>query len=361
MRFLREDLRMYAVMIVALALVLSFSTLASAAGYKATNLVADQAGIAPHTDPNLINAWGISFSSTGPFWVTDNNTGLSTLYDTNGVPQSLIVTIPLPPGMTGTSTPTGTVFNGTTDFVVNNGTKSGVASFLFVTEEGTISGWAPTVDGTNAILAVDNSTLGINYKGMELANNGTGNFLYVANFFDAKVDVYDKNFNKVSLAGSFTDPTLPAGFAPFNVRKLGNNLFVSYAKQNPSKSDAVLGAGLGLVDIFDVNGNFVKRFVTRGKLNAPWGLAKAPANFGTFSNAVLVGNLGDGKISAYNPSTGAFLGQLSTPAGQAISVNGLWGLTFGNGGSGGMKNVLYFAAGPNGYTHGRFGNIKAQP
>lgn len=361
MRVFREGMRTSTATLVLLALTVSLSTLASAAGYKATNLVADQSGVAPHTDPNLINAWGISYSPTGPFWVTDNNTGVSTLYNTNGVPQPLIVTIPLPPGMTGTSTPNGTVFNGSIDFVVTNGTASGPASFLFVTEEGTISGWSATVDMTNAILAVDNSAQGINYKGMEIAKNGTANFLYVANFFDATVDVYDTNFNKVTLSGSFTDTNLPPGFAPFNIRKIGTRLFVSYAKQNATKSDAVLGAGLGVVDVYDLNGKFIKRFTTMGQLNAPWGLALAPSNFGTFSSAVLVGNLGDGRITAFNASTGASLGQLSSPTGQPISINGLWGITFGNGGMGGMKNVLYYAAGPNGYKHGRFGNIKAQP
>lgn len=360
MRIFREGMKTSTAILMVLALMVSLSVLASAAGYKATNLVADQAGMATHIDPNLVNAWGISYSPTGPFWVSDNNTGLSTLYDTNGNPQTLVVTIPLPPGFTGHATPTGTLFNGTTDFVVTNGTSSGSALFLFVTEEGTISGWAPTVDATNAILAVDNSSQGINYKGMELANNGTANFLYVANFFDATVDVYDRTFKKVSLSGSFTDSHLPAGFAPFDIRNLGGKLYVSYAKQNATKSDAVLGAGLGVVDIFDLNGNFIKRFATKGKLNAPWGLALTPSTFGTFSNDILVGNLGDGHITAFNPTTGAVLGQLSTPAGQVISVKGLWGLTFGNGGSGGLKNVLYYAAGPNGYAHGRFGSIKAQ-
>lgn len=361
MRVFRESMRTSAAIVMVLALVASLSTLASAVGYNVTNLVADQPGVASHTDPNLINAWGISFSSTGPFWVTDNNTGLSTVYNSNGVPQPLVVTIPLPPGMSGTSTPTGTVFNSTTDFVVTEGAKSGAASFLFVTEEGTISGWKSTVDMTNAILAVDNSAQGINYKGMEIANNGTGNFLYIANFFDGTIDVYDGSFNKVSLSGSFTDPRLPPGFAPFNIRKLGTRLFVSYAKQNADKSDAVLGPGLGLVDIFDLNGNFLKRFATKGMLNAPWGVAMAPTNFGTFSKALLVGNLGDGRITAYNPNTGAVLGQLSSPTGQVISISGLWAITFGNGGQGGMKNVLYFAAGPGGYSHGLFGSIAAQP
>jgi uncharacterized protein (TIGR03118 family) len=342
--------------------VIVVSPLANAASYKAVFLTADQAGKAPHVDPNLINAWGISFSATGDFWVSDNNTGVSTLYDSTGTPQPLVVTVPLPPGGVGHSTPTGTVFNGsTTDFVVKKGTKSGAASFMFVTEEGTLSGWNPTVDGTHAILAVDNSSqTGINYKGMEIANNGTANFLYVCNFFSGKIEVYDKNFALTNLAGSFTDPTLPRNFAPFNIRNINGQLFVLYAKQNAAKSDAVFGPGLGLVDIFDLNGNFVKRFLSKGALNAPWGVAIAPSTFGTFANDILVGNLGDGKINAFDPTTGALLGTLSGANGLPIKINGLWAITFGNGGLGGSKDVLYFTAGPNAYAHGRFGSITFQ-
>jgi uncharacterized protein (TIGR03118 family) len=336
------------------------TSVALAASYQASFLTADQSGIAPNTDPNLVNPWGISFSATGDFWVSDNNTGLSTLYDSTGKPQSLVVTIPVPAGDTNPATPTGTVFNPSTDFVVTKNGKSGTALFLFVTEDGTISGWAPTVDSTNAVLAVDNSSQGINYKGMEYANNGTGNFLYVANFFNGTVDVFDKNFSKTTLSGSFTDPTLPRGYAPFNIRNINGQMYVTFAKQNASKSDAVLGPGLGLVDVFDLNGNFIKRFTSKGMLNAPWGIAIAPSNFGTFSNDILVGNLGDGHITAFDPTTGAMLGQLSKSNGKAIAINGLWALMFGNGGSGGSTNILYFTAGPNAYAHGRFGEVVSQ-
>ncbi|MBZ5721378.1 MAG: TIGR03118 family protein [Acidobacteriia bacterium] len=340
--------------------VMVISSLASAASYKAVFLTADQTGKAPNVDPNLINPWGISFSATGDFWVADNNTGVSTLYNSTGVPQSLVVTVPPPAGGTGPSTPNGTVFNSTTDFVVTKGTKSGPALFLFVTEDGTMSGWNPMVDPTNAILAVDNSAQGINYKGMEIGNNGTANFLYLANFFTGKIEVYDRNFKLTTLSGNFTDPHLPASFAPFNIRNINGQLFISYAKQNAQKSDAVFGAGLGLVDIFDMNGNFVKRYLSKGKLNAPWGLAIAPSTFGTFANDMLVGNLGDGKINAFDPTTGALLGTLSSANGTPIKISGLWAITFGNGGLGGSKNVLYFTAGPNAYAHGRFGSITAQ-
>jgi len=342
-----------------LLLVVSVASLASAASYKATVLTADQSGIAPNTDPNMVNPWGISYSPTGDFWFSDNATGLSTLYNSTGVPQSLVVTIPPPTGSTATSAPTGTVFNGTTGFVVTSGGKSGAASFLFDTEDGTISGWSASVNINAAILAVDNSASGAIYKGMELATNGTSTFLYVTNFFAAKVEVYDNHYNPVTLSGSFTDPHLPSGFAPYNIRNIGGQLFVTFAKQDADKKDSKSGPGLGLVDIFDLNGNFVKRFASQGKLNAPWGLAQAPSNFGKFSSMILVGNFGDGHITAYDPSTGAAKGQLSTSAGTPIAIPGLWAIMFGNGGQGGSTNLLYFTAGPAGETHGRFGSIQA--
>lgn len=343
-----------------LALVLCVPSLANAASYKATILTADTSGIAPNTDPNLVNPWGVSFAPGGPFWVSDNNTGLSTLYNGTGQVQPLVVVIPPPTGSSAISTPTGTVYNATGGFVVKKGSLTGAGIFLFDTEDGTISGWNPSVDATNAILAVDNSSSGAVYKAMELANNGTGNFLYVPNFFSAKIEVYDTNFNLVNLAGSFTDPQLPPGFAPHNIRNIGGKLYVAYAKQNAQKTDAKIGAGLGLVDVFDLNGNFIKHFAFRGKLNAPWGLAQAPANFGTFSNAILIGNLGDGRITAYNATTGALLGQFSDAQNRPLAFAGLWALTFGNGGQGGSTNVLYFTSGPSGYNHGRLGSIAAQ-
>jgi len=359
MRVFRLDGRKVSAAMVVLVFVIAVSSLASAAAYKGTFLVADQAGKAPHIDPNLINPWGISFSPTGDFWVANNNSGTSTLYDTNGNPQSLIVTIP-PASGTGTGVPTGTVFNGTTGFVITQNGHSGPALFLFDSEDGVITGWNPSVNATVAVIAVNNSATSAVYKAMELANNGTGNFLYCANFFSAKIEVYDQNFNLVTLSGSFTDPTLPLGFAPHNIRNINGQMYVAYAKQNATKTDAVLGPGLGLVDIFDLNGNFIKRFASKGKLNAPWGIALATANYGTFSNDILIGNLGDGHITAFDPTTGATLGQLTNAAGGTIAVQGLWAIMFGNGGMGGLKDVLYFTAGPTAYAHGRFGSIAFQ-
>lgn len=342
----------------ALAMILISFSVANAQSYKLTYLTADEAGKAAHTDPNLINPWGISFSPSGPFWVSDNVTGLSTLYDTNGVPQSLVVKIPAHSG--GTGSPTGTVFNSSSDFVVTEGANSGPALFLFNTLDGTISGWAPSVDSANAIIGVDKAAQGAIYSGMEIANNGSGNFLYSTNFFSGKVDVYDGKFHKATLTGKFKDPNLPAGYAPYNIRKIGSQLYVVYCKQNQGKNFPEVGPGLGLVDIFDLNGKFVKRFAAKGKLNAPWGIAQAPANFGMFSNAILVGNLGDGRISAYDATTRQFLGQIKKSNGKAIVLDGLWALTFGNGGMGGATNTLYFTSGPDFYTHGRFGSITAQ-
>jgi uncharacterized protein (TIGR03118 family) len=345
-----------AAIVVLMVLASSFSF---AASYQLTVLTADQPGIAPNTDPNLINAWGISFSPTGPFWVSDNNSGKSTLYDGTGKPQTLIVTIPSASG-TGSGVPTGTVYNATGGFVVTQGGKSGAASFLFDTEDGTISGWAPTVNATVAIVAVNNSANGDDYKALELAKNGSANFLYVADFFNAKVRVFDSTFTQITPAGTFTDPNLPSGYAPYNIRNVNGQLYITYAKQNATKTDAVPGRGFGFVDIYDLDGNFIKRFASMGRLNAPWGLALAPSTFGKFANDILVGNLGDGHITAFDPTTGRPKGQLSDANNHPLVIKGLWGLMFGNGGQGGTRGVLYFSAGPQAYAHGRFGSITAQ-
>ena len=326
---------------------------ALAASYKSVVLTADQSGIGTFTDPNLQNAWGIAYSSTGDFWVSDNQSGLSTLYDGTGSPQSLVVTVPPAAGGT-TGSPTGVVFNSSTAFKV----QSLPSIFIFVTEDGTISGWNGV--GTAAILAVDNSSKSANYKGLEVANNGSGNHLYVANFFAGTVDVFDKNFAPTTLSGTFHDPNLPAGYAPFNIRNIKGSLYVTYAKQNATKTDAVFCAGCGFVDKFDLNGNLLTRFITQGKLNAPWGITLSPASFGTFSSDILVGNLGDGHINAYNATSGAFLGQLKNSSGTPITISGLWALKFGNGGSAGKTTELFYTSGPVGYVHGRLGKITAQ-
>lgn len=331
--------------------------------YQQRNLVSDGFVPAENTDSNLVNPWGIVFSPTSPVWVADNATGVATLYDGDGKPQSLVVTIP-GPGGTGPSSPTGIVFNGSTDFVVSKGSASGSAAFIFATEDGTISGWSPTVDRTNAILVVDNSspeeTRAI-YKGLALAANGSGNFLYATDFHNGKIDVFDKAFKPATLPGSFNDPLQPAGFGPFGIRNINGDLYVTYAKQDEEKKDDVAGEGLGVVDIFDANGNFIRRFAEGGKLNAPWGLALAPADFGQFSNRLLNGNFGDGTINAYDLATGKFQGQLKGPDGQTLVNDGLWGISFGNGLQNQPTNVLFFSAGPADESHGLYGRIEPTP
>src|SRR5439155_9373527 len=323
------------------------SNSSTAGFYERTNLVSDIAGVARFTDANLVNPWGLSHSPTSPWWVSDNGTGVSTLYQGNGTSVPLVVTIPPPKGVTGPSAPTGNVFNSVSstnpdDFVVSKNGKSGPSLFIFATEDGTISGWNPFVDLTHAVLAVDNSASGAVYKGLALGNNASGNFLYATNFHAGSIDVFDSSFHAVSLSGSFTDPNLPSGYAPFGIRNINGNLYVTYALQDADKHDDVAGPAHGFVDIFDTNGNWERRLITHGHLDSPWGLAVAPADFGDFSNALLVGNFGNGRINAYDSNTGAFLGVLSTRPGRPIVIDGLWALSFGNGSLAGPTNALFF-------------------
>jgi uncharacterized protein (TIGR03118 family) len=334
------------------------------AGYLQTNLVSDLPGMAQITDPNLVNPWGIVPNPNGPLWIADNGSGLSTLYSNTGQPASLVVTIPPPVGGMPPAAPTGIVFNNTAAFSVSNGTTSGPAAFIFSTEDGTISGWNPRVNLTNAILEVDNSGNGEGavYKGLAIDRTASGNFLLATNFRSGKIDVFDQNFQPAQLAGSFSDPNIPAGFAPFNIAVINGSVYVTYAMQNDEKHDDVAGPGNGFIDVFDTNGNFMSRFASAGPLNSPWGMALAPAGFGPFSNDLLVGNFGDGHINAFNPSTGAFLGQLSDTAGNPIVIDRLWGLTFGGGGPmNGPTNTLFFTAGIQDEQHGLFGSIRSQP
>jgi uncharacterized protein (TIGR03118 family) len=330
---------------------LTFSMPASAT-YIQTNLVSDGSVSGTTTDANLINPWGMTASPTSPFWVSDNGTGLSTLYSGVGIAQGLIVTIPPPIGGSSPSTPTGVVFNGGADFQINPGQP---ARFIFATEDGTISGWAT---GTNALREVDNSASGDNYKGLAIGASGSNTFLYVANFSQGRIDVFDSSFNPTTLPGSFTDPNLPSGYAPFNIQNLGGNLYVTYALQDNAGKDDVPGAGNGYVDVFDMDGSFIRRLISGGSLNSPWGLALAPANFGDYSGSLLVGNSGDGIINAFDPLTGILLGSLVDDlSNMPIEIDGLWALDFGNGGNGGQTNELFFTAGPANGAHGLFGKI----
>jgi uncharacterized protein (TIGR03118 family) len=339
--------------------------------YVQTNLVSDIASMAAVTDPNLKNPWGLSASATSPMWVADNNAAASTLYRIArgaATPIPLVVGIPGPgdlPGAAPTGAPTGTVFSASSSFVVSENGKSGPSLFLFATEDGTIVGWNPTVDLTRGVIAADRSTavdsagdVGAVYKGLAINAASGGTLLYAANFRFATIDVFDSNFNLVHLAGSFSDPGIPAGFAPFNVQNLGGKLYVTYAKQNAAKHDDVEGLGNGYVDVFNLNGTFIRRLASQGTLNSPWGLAIAPEEFGHFAEDLLVGNFGDGRINGFDLENGHFRGQLGNGAGEAIHIDGLWGLRFGNAGSGGDPNVLYFAAGINHEADGLFGSIQ---
>ncbi len=351
---------------IALAAALTFAAgTASAQRYIQHNLVSDVPSLAPRTDPNLVNAWGIAHSPGGPIWIANNGSGTSTVYDENGLPvpnkaAPLVVSIPAGVANTEGGVPTGTVFNATGQFVVSANGKSGSAAFLFAGEDGTISGWSPGVNPTQAILGVDNSASGAVHKGIALGTMGSNNFVYVTNFNSGKVDVYDSSF---AFAFSFTDSTLTAlGYAPFGIANIGGTLFVSFAEQDSAKHDDVAGAGHGYIDEFDTSGTLITQFAAQGTLNSPWGMTLAPKNFGHFSGALLVGNFGDGRINAFDPSNGTFLGQMAAPNGSPLTIDGLWGLAFGNGThGGGAANQLYFTAGPEGESHGLFGRIQAIP
>jgi amicyanin len=326
------------------------------------NLVSDVPGLADQTDPNLVNPWGMASSATGPWWISNNHSGSTTVYNGSGQPfpaaSPLIVRIPASTGGNPPSTPTGEVFNSTSAFVLSGGQP---ATFLFASEDGTISGWN-TPAGASAVIVVDNSASGAVYKGLALGSNASGPLLYAANFSAGTIDVLDGNFSQVNLQGSFTDPDLPPGFAPFNIQNIGNKLYVAYARQDSDKRDDVSGQGNGFIDVFDFDGVLIKRLVSNGNLNSPWGLAVAPAQFGDFSNALLVGNFGDGTINAYDSASGASLGQFQDSSGAVISIPGLWALRFGNGGNGGDASTLYFTAGIAGSDniedHGLFGSLQ---
>ncbi len=336
-----------------------FKPLANAV-YQQINLVSDIPGLAAHTDPRLQNPWGVSLSPDGDFRVDDNHTGLSTVYDANGRSDSGTVAIPLPPGSTNTSpaAPDGTVLNTTSGFVISEDGRSAPATSIFATEDGTIAAWNQQVDRNHALLEVDDSGAGAVFKALTQGSNAQGTFLFATDFHNGTVDVFDSHFHQVRLAGSFTDPNLPAGFAPFGIKNIGGTLFVTYAKQlAPDNHDDQAGPGNGFIDEFDTNGNLIERFASQGPLNSPHGMALAPADFGVFSNALLVGNFGDGRINAFDLKTGRFLGQLSDAAGRPIINVGIWGMTFGNGAGGTSPNTLYFAAGINGENDGLFASI----
>lgn len=310
--------------------------------FQVVPLVSDQPGIAPNTDPDLVNPWGLSQFPGAPVWVSDNGTNKSTLYDPNtGAKSSLVVNIPH-------GSPTGTVaVPSGAGFVIKKKGKSADSSFLFDTESGQIEGWSSSVDLNNAVVAFNGSGDGSVYKG--LAIDTVGNQIYAADFANNQVEVFDNAFHKV---GAFTDPNLPKNYAPFNVAVLNGKLYVAFAKREKHGIDEVDGAGLGYVDVFGTDGTLQQHLVANGPLNAPWGLALAPANFGTFAGALLVGNFGNGEINAFDPATGTLIGTLSSGKHKALKIEGLWALDdTGN-------NAITFSAGPGGEAHGLFGLIE---
>jgi uncharacterized protein (TIGR03118 family) len=308
--------------------------------YSWTNFQSDIAGVATHVDPNLVNPWGMAASSNGTIWVSDNGTGVSTLYGQDGTAKSLVVTIPAAKSKDGAN-PTGVVFNSTSFFKVTKSGNSQPGRFIFVSEDGTISGWNPAVDPTNAIVALKGKDDNV-YKGATLGMASGHNFLYVTNFHSGQVETYDENFQRVKLKG-FIDPNLPKDFAPFGIRNLNGQIYVTYAKQLPGKRDDQAGPGNGFINVFDTAGNFVRRLVSNGNLNSPWGLALV-------NGELWVGNFGDGMINNYDPTTGVFLETISRADGTPLRFDGLWDLLpLGSG--------VYFTAGIADEAHGLFGLI----
>jgi uncharacterized protein (TIGR03118 family) len=331
------------------------------AGFQQTNLVSDLPGVAQFQDPNLVNPWGISFSPTGPFWVSNNGTATTTLYrgDRPGVPFQpnpglQVVAIP-------DSEPTGQVFNRTTDFKVHSGTATAPAAFIFASQTGQIFGWSPLVPPGSRTAQLAVTVPGASYTGLAIGSVGTANYLYAADFGHHTVAVFDGQYQPTTVPGGFRDPHMPHAYAPFNVQNLGGKLYVTYAQIDHQSPSDESDHGSGFVDVFDTSGNLLQRLISGNHLKAPWGIAIAPSNFGAFSNDLIVGNFANGHLGAFDPTTGAFLGELQDGAGQPIVIDGLWALIVGNGGNGGDANALYFSAGPDGETHGLFGSLRALP
>ena len=334
----------------------AWPVLASAQSFQQTNLVTDDQSAHPAavTDPLLKNVWGVSYGATGPFWVSNNGSGTSTLYNVN--PTTNAVTInPLIVNVPGDGSVTGQVANATTGFNSDR--------FLFVSEDGTVSGWRPGINPNNRISTeiFQTGSVANVYKGSAIASVGGHTYFYAANFRTGAIDVLKGDSAAPTLSGAFTDPNLPAGYAPFNVQNLKGTLYVTYAKQDAAKHDEIDGAGNGYVVAFDTNGKLISRVASGGTLNAPWGLALAPATFGAYAGDLLVGNFGDGRITAFDPVTNALVGQLTDSSGNPLAIDGLWAITPGNNGSGGGSGLLYFTAGPDGETHGLFGSLQATP
>jgi uncharacterized protein (TIGR03118 family) len=347
--------RLTAVAPVMLIAALAAPAAAQAHGYRQTNLVSDQPGVAQLTDPNLVNPWGLAAGPTTPLWAADNGTGVASIYAgaLGGMPIAiapLVVTIPQ-------GDPTGQVFNPTGGFKVDAAGTPTPALFIFDSEAGTISAWPPATPfptSATTVATVPNAV----FKGLALARvHGRGPMLFATDFHNNAVEVFNSAFQQVNTHGGFRDRSLPAHFAPFGIQAIGGRLYVTYAKQDSTASDEVDAAHLGYVDVYTTRGHLIRRLVSRGALNAPWGLVQARRNFGRFSGALLVGNFGNGRIHAYNIHTGHLLGTLRRPHGAPVVIDGLWGLRFGNGVTG-SRNALLFSAGPDGEAHGLLGTLR---
>jgi uncharacterized protein (TIGR03118 family) len=352
------------ILVLSVALILVGVGSAAAQFYLQHNIVSDGAVPADITDGRVVNAWGLVSGPTTPWWISDNGTGLTTLYNVGAGAIQNTFTVPGAGGQQGT--PTGVVFNGGTGFVVNNGSGSSPARFIFASEDGTISAFR----GAPIVTVVPNSGSGAVYKGLAIDSATAGTLLYATNFHAGTVDVFDSTFTPVHMPGAFVDPDLPAGYAPFGIQNLGGTIYVSYALQDAAKHDDVAGQGHGFIDAFDTAGNLIRRVASKGQLNSPWGMALAPANFGTFSNDLIVGNFGDGRIHAFDPTAltgqGEFQsrGPLHAANGPPIEIDGLWALSFGKGAANnanGPANTLFFTAGPFDESHGLFGSLVAVP
>lgn len=327
----------------------------NSASYKQTNLVSDVTGYnALRIDTSLVNAWGIAINPNGIPWISSNGMGLSEVYDKNGVPKRAPVAISSM-GMLNGGTPTGVVFNNTTDFVIP--ATGQVSKFIFSGEDGKLYAWS---SGDSTRTVANKSAWGAVYKGLALAKDGNANFLYATDFHNGKIDVFDMNFMPVTTK-PFMDPNIPMGFAPFNIRLIDGMLFVTYAKQlGPENKDDQKGPGNGYVNVFKTNGMLVKRFASKGKLNSPWGIEKAPEGFGQGKNIILISNFGDGRINVYDAMEGEFLRQLKYN-GMPVWIDGLWAITFPDGNiPNDDPNKLYFTAGPQDESHGLFGYLLKQ-
>jgi uncharacterized protein (TIGR03118 family) len=342
---------------VALAVVATVGAAPPGGTFVMTPLVSDVPGTAAVTDANLVNAWGLARSGTSPWWVADNETMKTTVYNASGALQSIggnaFQGVP--------GNPTGAVFSGIAgQFQVGTATAPttlGTSNFIFDSEDGTISAWR---GGSTAALVTASGGADAKFKGLAIAQPASGSpLLYATDFHNGRVDVFNGAWQNVTPAGSFVDPQLPSGYAPFGIQKIGERVFVSYAKQDADAADEVAGQSLGFVDAYDLAGNLLARVAQRGQLNAPWGLALAPASFGRFAGDILVGNFGDGQINAYRETPSGFehSGTLRDTDGKKLVIDGLWALEFGNGGANGSPDTLFFTAGPDDESHGLFGTI----